>query len=259
VTATDFHSQTGPVAAQTVSVTAAALQTDPIDSTKTALVVGGTTGGDIIIATPTNATGSIQVTINGRSQGVFQPTGHIIVYSQGGNDVISLRKKGTGSTAIPIQVPALLFGGGGNDTLDVRGSIANNVLVGGSGNSTLYGGGGRDILIGGGADHLYAGAGGSILIGGTTNFDSNPVALGALSAEWGRTDISYSARIADLMGTTTGGLNGTYYLNPSTVHDNNLVDVLYGAAGMDWFFAHQHGTNLDIVKNSKPGEVITPI
>jgi hypothetical protein len=45
------------------------------------------------------------------------------------------------------------------------------------------------------------------------------------------------------MGTMTGGLNHNsdstifYYLNPSTVQNDGMVNNLYGGAGQDWFFA----------------------
>jgi len=144
-----------------------------------------------------------------------------------------------------------------------RGSTAANVLVGGGGNDTLLGGGGADILSGGsGGDKIYAGPGGDILIAGTTNFDSNITALLALSAEWSRTDLGYNAKIADLMGTTSGGRNGPYYLNTTTVHgDSTPTDTLFGAAGLDWFFAHipATGTIRDVIKNRTTGEVVTQI
>ena len=75
--------------------------------------------------------------------------GHLLVYGDGGDDGIQLFGN--------LAVPALLFGGDGNDTFNIDASIANNVLVGGAGNDGLYGGSGRDLLIGGlGADTLRA-------------------------------------------------------------------------------------------------------
>jgi len=43
-----------------------------------------------------------------------------------------------------LAVPAFLFGGDGNDTLDAGGGTANNVLVGGAGADVLTGGSGSD-------------------------------------------------------------------------------------------------------------------
>src|SRR5205085_3461588 len=102
-----------------------------------------------------------------------------------------------------VSVPMMFFAGNGNDILNVTGSSANNVLVGGGGTDRLLGGQGRDLLIGGaGQATLQAGSGGDILIGGTTAYDNNAAALAAILAEWGRTDIGYTARMADLTNTT---------------------------------------------------------
>jgi hypothetical protein len=73
-------------------------------------------------------------------------------------------------------------------------------------------------------------------------------------AEWGSAN-SYATRVSNL--TNGGGLNGSYLLNASTVHDNGQTDTLLGTTGsaLDWFFAAAS----DIVKNKKNGEVVTPI
>ena len=140
--------------------------------------------------------------------------------------------------------------------LNVSGSSANNVLVGGAGTDRLIGGLDRDILIGGsGPSTLNAGSAGDILIGGTTAYDGNAAALAALLAEWSRTDIDYSTRIADLTGSSSGGLNGAYLLNTSTVHADGMVNNLYGGAGMDWYFAGM----ADLLFNHTSGEVVTQV
>ena len=155
-----------------------------------------------------------------------------------------------------VNVPCLIFDGNGNDIVNVSGSSANNVLVGGGGSDRLIGGLGRDILIGGaGLSTLQAGSGGDILVGGTTAYDGNAAALAALLAEWGRTDIDYATRIGQLNGSLSGGLNGPYFLNPSTVLSNGLVNKLYGGAELDWFFA---GIK-DVLFNKTTGEVVTQI
>jgi hypothetical protein len=95
-----------------------------------------------------------------------------------------------------------------------------------------------------------------ILIAGTTDYDANAAALGALIKEWGRTDESYLTRINNrLDGIVSGGQ--TYALNASTVHTDTAIDVLYGSGGMDWFFVQVSGTNKDQVKDKTSGEVIT--
>ena len=118
------------------------------------------------------------------------------------------------------------------------------------------GGLGRDILIGGsGTSTLQAGSGGDILIGGTTSYDNNAAALAAVLAEWSRTDIDYGTRIAHINGSSTGGLNGSVFLNSSTAHADGQVNDLYGGAGLDWYFAGV----LDVLFNKATGETVTQV
>jgi hypothetical protein len=229
------------------------------------LAVGGPLGNDTIILSPADATGDINVNVNGKSLGNFKPTDHILVYGQAGNDTIQLASKKINGVVTDITVPAFLYGGStGNDILDARGSTANNVLTGGGGKNTLYGGLGRDLLIAGlGASQLHAGSGDDLLIGGWTNYDltSNAMtydkklaALEAVMAEWGSAD-SYTTRVNDLL--SGGGLNGLALLNATDVHDNGLVDTLFGSTGSasDWFLAGL----TDVIKNKHSGEVQTTI
>src|SRR5262249_45706094 len=155
---------------------------------------------------------------------------HLLVNGSGGDDYISL--------AVGLTVPALLFGGDGNDTLDAGGSSANNLLVGGARNDWLYGGSGRDRVTGGlRADTLRGGGGDDILIGCTTDHDANVQSLLAVVKEWGRTDADYNTRIKHLNGSLSGGLNGSYRLTGTTVHDDNKADTLFGEARPRWFFS----------------------
>jgi hypothetical protein len=255
VTATDPSGHASLPVSTSVSVTAVALETDPYNSSLTALYVGGTTGNDNIAITPV-AGGGVKVGMNFMNYGSFFPTGHVIVYSQMGNDIIKTAAQTLNGVLTYVNVPLLVFAGNGNDVLNVSGSSANNVLVGGAGTDRLIGGQGRDILIGGaGISTLQAGSNGGILIGGTTAYDNNAAALAAVLAEWSRTDIDYATRIAHLTGTMSGGLNGAYVLDSSTVHSDGLVNNLYGGAGLDWYFA---GVT-DILFNRASSEVVTQV
>jgi hypothetical protein len=289
VTATDQYGSTSPVpATQTVTVTTVALETDPVDG-KTDLAIGGTPGNDTITISPADSTDmalSVNVTnVNGTTTfNSASINGHLLVYSQGGNDTISVTK----SSNTFVKVPALLYGGGtgtkDNDTISVAGSAANNVLFGGAGKgNTLTGGVGRDLLIAGmAASTLNAGSGDDILIGGSTAYDlSSPIftynqkliALYAIMSEWG-TNESYLQRVANLQnfsataGTQTVAPDGTYkgfFLNPFDVHDNQKSDIIYGTKSnstLDWFLADTTTTNViiaDSVKNQNSGEVVTQI
>jgi hypothetical protein len=258
ITASDASLATNQSVALTVAP--AVLVTDPTDPSKTALLVGGTTGADTIVIKPTDANGTVNVKIGATSLGIFRPTGHIFVYGQAGDDTIKLQTGVINGATVYVTTPALLFGGDGNDTLNTAGSSANNVLEGGAGNDTLQAGSGRDLLVGGtGADVLHGGGGDDILVGGTTDHDSNLAALNAIMAEWGRTDADYITRGKHLSGALSGGLSGGIVLTATTVHDDAAGDTLFGDGGTDWFFALLSGTNKDVIKDLAPGEVVTAL
>jgi hypothetical protein len=265
VTATEDGGSTSPAVSQAISVQQVVMEGN-------SLAVGGTLGNDTITLTPADTTGDITVNLNGTTSfnGVttFKPTDHILVYGQSGNDTIQLASTKIAGTTFYITVPAFIYGGGtGKEIFSVAGSTANNVVIGGGGTSQITGGLGRDLLIAGlGASKLYAGSAGAILIEGWTNYDLTSTAmtydkklaaLEAIMAEWGSAD-SYTTRVNDL--TNGGGLNGSYLLNTSTVHDNGQTDTLFGfpaAAPLDWFFASL--ANLLLIKHQNPGEVTTTI
>ncbi|HZY90888.1 MAG TPA: acid phosphatase [Gemmataceae bacterium] len=234
------------------SIGSAYVQPDADNPGKFALIVQGTEGNDFISVTQDS--GELHVQIRGRGVNYdhffAQPISRLEVYGQGGNDVIFV--------APDVTTPAFLFGGAGNSVLLAGGGPT--VEVGGAGRDVLVGGRGASILIGGaGNDLLVAGAGGSILIGGTTKYDANIAALKALEAEWSRTDETYLQRVTHLNGGATGGLNGAYLLNTSTVHDDGATDVLVGGKGMDWFFARLSGKKRDFLFGVKPGEIVTDV
>ncbi len=290
-----------------VQVTDIALQADPIDPSKTALVVGGTSGNDVItfsrgllpgqvvatVTTPT-ATGfdsligvvsprgsgfQLSVSLNGRviqTGGSPLPAatlGRLVAYAQAGDDTAIV----LGSLSLPARLDGgagddFLSGGPGDDWLD--GGGGNDVLVGDAGNDVLLGGAGRDILIGGaGADRLDGGGGEDVLIAGSTDFDGDPVALGAIMAEWARADADVTTRVQDLSVKTKGSKNGGYLLTSKTVHDDSArspaqsVDTLTGGAGRDWFLAHTDPKRgyadllIDLNTDPKKGDVdlLTPI
>ena len=188
----------------------------------------------------------------------------IVVRTLEGNDSVQI--------ASNVTVPAWLFGGPGNDTLQASRGSENNVLVGDDGNDSLEAGTdrlnageGRDLLIGGrGRDHLRASAGDNLLVAGFTDYDGNMTALQAIMNEWTRADQTYQRRVDHLL--TGGGLNGTTRLNPTTVHDDGDVDVLDGAPQtiwLDWFFANLDGDGdkkkKDKVNGLTGGRVATDI
>jgi PKD repeat protein len=241
--ATDKDGGTGADVTQAVNIVVAELQGGD-------LVVGGSTGDDVITIQPIDENGTLGVVVNGVDQGGFVPTGRVVVYGQAGNDIIQV-------SSVSLQV--VLLGGDGDDTLDAATVTGSTVLSGGAGNDILLGGSGRNVLLGGtGADELHGGGDEDLLVGGATSHDANLPALLSLLAEWARTDADYETRLGHLDGSVAGGLNGTSLLNAQTVTDDGASDNLFGHAGRDWFFASS-GANADVLNDWEDGEIVTPM
>ena len=216
----------------TVTVAAASVEPDPLLPGQSALFVGGTTGDDRIqIKSMKNST-DVQVSLDSEhpKAGYEQAFGglfsRIVVYGGAGNDWIQVENS--------ITLPVLLDGGAGNDWL--MGGSGSNILIGGEGDDRLFGNALRNLLIGGlGHDVLSAGHGQDILIGGTTDYDGQLAALGTVMREWERTDVEYEVRVEHLLAG--GGLNGSTLLNRDTVHNDDTSDLLLSGSGLDLYFA----------------------
>jgi hypothetical protein len=72
-------------------------------------------------------------------------------------------------------------------------------------------------------------------------------------AEWNSAD-SYATRVSDIMGPT-GGLNGSNFLNSSTVSNAHVADKMTGGKGTDWFIS----SSLDKITDLESGETNTVI
>jgi Ca2+-binding RTX toxin-like protein len=194
-------------------------------------------------------------------------TGRIVVDTRAGNDRITLtaavRRRtqldgGDGDDTINGGgAKDFIIGGLGNDV--INGRHGNDVLIGGDGDDSIIGGRRRDLLIGGiGLDILSGGNQSDILIGGTTAFDEDLAALDALMREWSQTAVSYAARIRHLLGTQSGGMNGTVLLTndpAATVFDDGLANRLTGGLSLDWFF--QGALDLILDLNNGGAETVT--
>src|SRR5262249_2462060 len=148
----------------------------------------GTSGNDRMTITSAK-TGQVAIVLNGRRLGRFQvaPSGHIVAYGFGGNDVITVQG----------PVSAEIDGGSGNDLL--TGGSGDDVLLGGDGRDTLRGGAGNDVLGGGagagtmgrgarGASRGARGLSGDFGRGGGAGTDTARPEAGATTATAGRAD-----------------------------------------------------------------------
>jgi Ca2+-binding RTX toxin-like protein len=180
------------------------LQPDPLDPTKTDLAVGGTNSRDIVVFAPGATPGTVEVFLGFHSLGTFAPTGRLLAFGQGGDDVLAVDPR--------LTLPSVLRGGAGNDIL--VGGSGPDVLLGESGDDLLFGGAGNDLLIGGqGNDVLFGGTGDDILVADCTSYDQNLTALASIQAEW-NSPHSLAARRGNVTGTNPGPnrLNGSVYL-----------------------------------------------
>ena len=208
------------------------------------LSVGGTGEADsiIILRLPSG----VGVLWNGQQFETFSPVTRIVVRGGSGDDTILITPL--------LNIPAVVYGGGGNDRISagsagdalfgeagndtVLGGAGADILVGGDGDDLIIGGAGNDILIGGmGADRLIGNANDDILVAGYTIHDADLRALEAILAEW-NSPRSYSVRVNNIRDGSGSAerLNGGYFLHgDSTVFDDAAVDMLTGNQGTDWF------------------------
>ncbi len=150
---------------------------------------------------------------------------------------------------------SILIGGSSDDTL-VGSRTRSMVLSGLAGNDTLTGGLLRDILIGGlGSDQLDGGRGQDILIGGVLTYETDAIGLKSILQELQSSRSTIEIR-SNLRGTTSTGVNGTYYLRNSasasddTLVDDGAVDTLFGGDDIDWYIASLS----DIIDTLRSGE-----
>ena len=206
-------------ATRSFAVDVADLQTNPSDSTRTDLVIGGTTGADVITVVP-GVLGLMTVTVNGTSVGVFTPTGRVVVYGNDGDDSITVSP---GST-----LPANIDGGAGNDT--IHGGDGNDTIAGGDGNDTLYGGMGADLVTGGNGNDAYVA---ELVDGNGDDFSGGA----------GTDTVDYRARTGSVMLSLYNDTadDGDNVLGVNTEFDNmhNDCEILYGGAGRDYLWGSQ--------------------
>ena len=181
-------------------------------------------------------------------------TGKIVVYGNGGDDVLGAE--------FLDGVSVEIHGGPGNDVIVggtagdlLFGDDGHDLLLGGDrfvdGDDTIHGGAGNDVLFGYfGADQLFGEAGEDLLVGDQFNFTNPSQGFLRIHQEW----ISakpYATRVNNIL--FGGGLNDPYTLTPGvTAIDDGQVDTLVGDAGdLDWFF---YAFGQDLASDVEAGE-----
>jgi uncharacterized delta-60 repeat protein len=228
---------------------------DPAHPGQSMLLIGaddGPTGAGVANTIQVSSvTGGTSVKIDGLTTVHTAPISRVVLYGNGGDDTLQVK----GSLAVPIEI----YGGAGADKL--KGDAFPDILVGGAGDDLVVGDPGNDLLIGGeGADKLVGNADDDILIGGTYAQSGRRPATSAILAEWtsGRTYAQRTANLRDGSGTATrlnqlrdqnGDLLEEFFLSNDrlfkTVYDDFAADKLTGDAGDDWFFANVDGPVTD--------------
>jgi Putative Ig domain/PKD domain len=101
VTATDEYGHASAAAIAKIEVASVAVETDPFNSSQTALFVG-TSGTETIGFTPSGKSG-VSVTLGGTNEGVFTTSGPLIVFGQGGKDTV--RESGLKNPLYVLESP----------------------------------------------------------------------------------------------------------------------------------------------------------
>lgn len=171
---TDVHGLSGGSAQTTTAIARWRLAADAANPARVDLIWGGKTTVDRLLFANLGGGQAIQVR-DQMSQALAEVggiTGKVIIYGQGGDDVLNASFLDN-----PVEIHAgdgsnILIGGRGADVINAGGG--NNVILGGllstSGPDQLRAGNGRNIFIAGpGGGSVAVGSGGNLVVGGALN------------------------------------------------------------------------------------------
>jgi Ca2+-binding RTX toxin-like protein len=179
---------------------------------------------------------AMHIYYDGSDMGSFVADG-IVIYGQGGNDLIQIDAG--------ITTNAQLFGQAGNDIL--VGGSGHDILVGDIGDDILYGFNGRDALFGGlGRDFLQGAswngsataADSDLLIGGYVTFEYDIYQVSDVAERW-RSASSYNNGIDSIRSIYP------WLRQNITVFDDWSLDYVFGARDLDWFWIEPTRDNFD--------------
>ncbi len=235
---------------------------NPDNGSLTDLIIGGLDTEDGILVAPGilfNPSGPIDAVVfinfNDPNLGVatYVPgmTGRVVVYLQGGDDLLI-----TISVDPSSDHPMWVDGGAGADVIigsllndSLSGGLGDDVIIAGSGNDLVYGVDGNDFILGGfGADTIFGGSGGDWIITGDLS-ETEDVPEGAVD-EWQFGGGSYATRTNNVLNG--GGLNTGPVVPGFHVIDDVSADEVYGEADEDFFW-------MDLTQDISPDRVLTEI
>src|SRR5687768_5635774 len=130
------------------------------------LTVTGTEANDVIEIQSRPENNEVKLEFNGdETRYAMSAVTKVVIDGLGGNDFIEFSGRRGG-----LNVPAVLSGGAGDDTL--QGGPANDTINGGDGNDRIEGKNGNDVLNGdAGNDFIQGGRGNDVISGGLGNDD----------------------------------------------------------------------------------------
>ena len=233
---------------KTVTVGVMAVQEDPLNPGKGLLVVGGTTGSDVINVSPWLFPDSYLVTILSTESGLDLTLGVFRRNSSGWGLDLTVGGLSLNLSSNPLALPLSGIVVHAQGATRRRGNGASTRPRGRRRGSDRPGRGGTTPI--GGADtcspaarriswsaarggRIIGSADDDILIAGLTAYDTDRGALAALLGGWVDPTRTNQQRIAALKDPS---LRGGVYLGPATVGTDASADLLTGSAGMDWFF-----------------------
>jgi hypothetical protein len=192
-------------------------------------------GGSTVVNEP-----AMRIYYNGSDMGAFVAS-RVVIYGQGGNDLIQVDPQ--------ITTSAQLFGQTGNDIL--VGGSGYDLLVGSDGDDILYGFNGLDVLFGGlGRDYLQGASwdgsatavDNDLLVGSFFAYDYDTLLLRDIAERWWSTS-AHSGYVDSIRSIFP------WLRQNITVFDDWSLDYVFGAGDLDWFWVEPTRDNFDAQGN----------
>lgn len=259
----DKNGEISSITTHTVTVSTYRTAPNPNNGSLTDLIVGGLATEDGILVVPGflfNPSGPsdaiVFINFNDPNLGAtYVPgvTGQVLVYMQGGDDLIVAVGTGSG----PLSQTVVIHGGDGNDTvttsdggapLVVYGGADNDLIVGIENGSAIFadGGDGSDFILGSDfADTLYGGDGDDGIVGGLFPTDAGDLIYGGA----GR-DVVLGGFGAD---TIFGGAGDDFLMT------GGLGEEPPEGFNLEWWSPNDYATRTNNIQTGAGGLIVGPM